>query len=186
MFARLTAGPVQVAAGNVVGIPCWPVASHPAPGTVLRPLAGPPRPLSQYLTTFHLLVVALDPYTNESAWILDTAGRVLETFASADCRVGWLVAADGDGCRSFLGPWADRFTTFADPDRDLIGQLALGRLPALVALAMDASVIGAAEGWNPTEWQRVTDELARIVRWKGPSLPAPGDPAPYQGTPARG
>ena len=153
---------------------------------MLRPINGPARPLSQFLTTFHLVLAVLDPYTSESAWIIDTAGRVLTTFSQADCRVGWLVAADADGCRSFLGPWALRFSTFADPDREMIKSLGLERLPALVHLGMDATVVASAEGWRPREWGAVTDEVARMVHWKGPNLPGPKDPAPYEGTPALG
>ena len=35
--------------------------------------------------------VALDPYTDESAWMLETAGRILKTFEQADVRVAFLV-----------------------------------------------------------------------------------------------
>jgi hypothetical protein len=162
------------------------VASSPPPDTVLRPINAPARPLSQYLTTFHLVMVVLDPFTNESAWILETAGRVLTTFSQADCRVAWLVASTPEECREFLGPWADRFLTFADPDRDAIKALGLERLPAIVHLGMDGSVIAAAEGWHPVTWQAVIDELAAVLQWKAPHLPAPGDPAPYVGSPALG
>lgn len=153
---------------------------------MLRPLNGPARPLSAYLGMFHLVLVVLDPYTNESAWILDAAGRVLETFIEADCRVAWLVAAPPEDCTQFLGPWGQQFTTFADPDRAVIKQLGLGRLPALVHLAQDATLVGVAEGWSPPAWRAITDELAVVLRWKGPNLPAPTDPAPYEGTPALG
>ena len=162
------------------------MASSPPPDTILRPINAPARPLSQYLTTFHLVMVVLDPFTNESAWILETAGRVLTTFSQADCRVGWLVAGSAEECREFLGPWADRFVTFADPDREAITGLGLERLPALVHLGMDASVVASAEGWHPATWQVVADELAQMLLWKGPRLPAPSDPAPYAGTPALG
>lgn len=162
------------------------MASSPPPDTILRPINGPPRPVSQYLTTFHLVIVALDPYTNESSWILETAGRVLMTFSPADCRVGWLVAASPEDCQAFLGPWAQRFSTFSDPDREMIKGLGLERLPALVHLGMDASLLASAEGWHPGQWRAVTDGLARMLSWKGPSLPAPKDPAPYEGTPALG
>ncbi len=153
---------------------------------MLRPINAPARPLAQYLTTFHLVLVVLDPFTNESAWILDTAGRLLTVFSQADCRVGWLVAGDADECREFLGPWAGRFLTFADPDREMIKSLELDRLPALVHLAMDGTLVASAEGWHPRAWQKVIDELARVLSWKAPVLPSPLDPAPYDGTPALG
>jgi hypothetical protein len=162
------------------------VASHPSPDTVLRPLTGPDRPLSQYLTMFHLVLVVIDPFTHESAWLLDTAVRVLNTFGQADCRVGFLVAGNADDCRAFLGPHAQRFLTFTDADRSIIRSLGLAYLPAVVHLGMDASVIDAAEGWRPSEWNRVTNGLARMLQWKGPNLPGPQDPAPFQGSPALG
>ena len=52
----------------------------------LTPLDGDPRSLGDYMTTFPLVPVVLDPYTNESAWILDTAHRVLTHFKGAGCR----------------------------------------------------------------------------------------------------
>ena len=162
------------------------MASNPAPDTVLRPLTGPARPLLQYLTTFQLVLVAIDPFTHESAWLLDTAARILGTFVQADCRVGWLVAGDPDECRAFLGPHADRFQTFSDADRELIKGMGLTRLPAFVHLGMDATVIDAAEGWDPPAWRRVSEGLARVLSWKGPHIPLPTDPAPFPGTPALG
>ena len=44
-----------------------------APGDLtLQTLRGPEAPLERWLTTFHLVLVALDPYTHESAWLLPT------------------------------------------------------------------------------------------------------------------
>ena len=50
---------------------------------MLQPLKGDARPLREWLTTFHLASVVIDPFTNESAWILETAARVLHQFADA-------------------------------------------------------------------------------------------------------
>src|SRR6188472_4393508 len=94
-----------------------------SPDLELAPLGGEARPLSEWVTNFHLALVVLDPYTNESAWLLETAGRVLRNFAQADCRVAWAVTAKPDDARRFLGPWAAEFLTFADPDRELVKAL---------------------------------------------------------------
>ena len=51
-------------------LPSHLVAKDPPADLVFTPLGAEPRPLSEWLTTFHLATVALDPYTNESAWIL--------------------------------------------------------------------------------------------------------------------
>jgi hypothetical protein len=162
------------------------VASNPPPDTILRPIQGKARPLSQFLTVFHLVLVVLDPFTNESAWIIETAGRILTEFIQSDCTVGWLVTGSPEECKAFLGPWAERFTTFSDPERTVVKSLGLESLPAIVHVGMDATVEAAAEGWHPREWAAVTDGVAHVVSWTGPYLPGPKDPAPYDGTPALG
>ena len=162
------------------------MATNPPPDLVLAPLVGKPRTVREWLTTFHLAFVALDPYTYESAWILETAGRILTTFEQADVRVAWVVTCDADEAQMFLGPWAREVLTFVDPDREVVKGFGLQRLPALVHLGMDLSIVNSAEGWDPHAWRKVTDVLARITAWLGPVIPAAGDPAPFEGTPALG
>jgi hypothetical protein len=162
------------------------VATDPPGDLRLTALGGEPRTLDGWLTTFHLVVAILDPYTYESAWLLETAGRILEEFRGADCRIAFVVAAEPDAAREFLGPWADQVLTFADPDRDLVKALGLNELPAFVHLRQDRSVAGAAEGWDPPEWKQVASQLAKEMSWSRPQIPAPGDPAPYAGSPALG
>ncbi len=162
------------------------MASDPPPDLVLTPLRGKPRTVGQLLTTFHLLIVALDPFTDESAWILGTATRILHVFGQADCRVAWLVTGTPAECRLFLGPHAEEIMTFTDPDRAAIKAFGLQRLPAILHVGMDAKVAASAEGWNPKEWQRVTDELALVTSWGAPKFPGPRDPGPFVGSPALG
>ena len=162
------------------------MATSPPPDLTLEPLTGNPRALEEWVTTFHLVVVALDPFTHESGWILPTAGRVMGNFSGADCRVGWLVCGTPEQARQFLGSWADRFLTFADPDREMVRGLELETLPAIVHLNHSLEVVGAAEGWDPKGWRSVAKGLARMMSWSKPTIPARGDPAPYAGTPAAG
>jgi hypothetical protein len=162
------------------------VAHDPSPDLVLAPIQGKSRTVEQMLTTFHLLFVVLDPFTNQSAWILPSAARILQTFEQADVRIAWLMAATPDECRQFLGPWARDIMTFADPDRVAIKDLGLERLPALVHLGMQGKVVAAAEGWHPAEWKAVTDQLAKTLSWQGPNFPTAKDPGPFEGSPARG
>ncbi len=152
----------------------------------LTPLNGEGRPLASWLTTFHLAAVVLDPFTFESSWLLETAGRVLENFRGADCRVAFVVTASADEAREFLGPWVDQMLTFADPDRELVKGLGLNELPAFVHLRQDGQVAGVAEGWDPSEWRDVASRLAKDMSWSRPLIPAVGDPAPYAGSPAAG
>jgi hypothetical protein len=130
-------------------------------------------------------MVALDPYTHESAWILETAGKILRHYQPADIRVSWLVTTDDDGCRQFLGPWEEEFLTFADPDRAAVTALGLERLPSLVHVRSDG-LLQTANGWDPTAWRAISEGLSPILHWSRPMIPGPGDPVPYAGTPVGG
>jgi len=151
---------------------------------MLTPLTGEPRQLEDWLTTFHLASVVLDPYTNESAWILETAARILRAFSGSDARVNFVLTCPVSEARSFLGPLADEFLVFCDPDRSFVKALGLGELPAFVFLRVDGTVQGAAEAWNATEWRKVADVIASTTAWSRPNLPVAGDPGPFHGTPA--
>jgi hypothetical protein len=152
----------------------------------LTPLNGEPTPLPQWLTTFQLVLVALDPFTAESAWLLPTVARILRVYDQADCRVALLVTCTAEEARQFLGPYALEFLTFVDPDRAVVKGLDLERLPAIVNIRQDLSIAGSGEGWNPDEWRVVTDGLSKAMSWSRPVIPGPRDPAPYEGTPALG
>jgi len=165
-------------------LPSAAVATAPDPELELEHLSGEARPLSDWLTTFPLVLAVIDPYTHESAWILKTIARIFEGFRGADCRVAWLVTADRDGTKQFLGPMADDFLTYIDPGRVMVKSLQLSVLPALVVLRQDGSLLGAAEGWNPATWRPLAEELAQFTSWSKPTIPVKGDPVAYPGTPA--
>jgi hypothetical protein len=153
---------------------------------ILTPLRGEPRSVAGWLTTFQLAVVVIDPFTNESAWLLETAGRILTHFTGADCRVAFLVTGTPDEAREFLGPWADKVLTFSDPDRAAVKALGLNELPAFVQVRGDRQVVASAQGWDPAEWRAVANALAKNMSWSAPLIPAEGDPTPYAGSPAAG
>lgn len=159
------------------------VATLPA-DLVLHPLGGNDRTLDEQLKLFHLVAVVLDPYTYESSWILDTANRILTGFTNADCRTAWVVAADPEGTREFLGELADQHLVFCDPDREFIAATGVTELPAFVVIDLARTLVGAAGGWNPQEWQPIAEELAREMSWTSPAIIRTGDPAPFEGTPA--
>ena len=48
--------------------------------------SGEEQSLSQWLTTFNLLAVVIDPYTHQSGWILPTADRLFNHYSEADIR----------------------------------------------------------------------------------------------------
>jgi hypothetical protein len=155
------------------------VASTVSTDVVLTPLTGKGRTLEEWLTTFHLAVVALDPFTNEGAWILPIATRVLSHFSQADVRVALLLPATPDECRMFLGPIVNTLLTFADPDRSAINALGFERLPTFAHIAMDGSIEGKSEGWHPAQWQAICDNLARVTSWSSPVVERDGDPGSF-------
>ncbi|MFM7063266.1 MAG: hypothetical protein ACKO04_07210 [Actinomycetes bacterium] len=152
----------------------------------LQPLGGEPRTAAEQVNLFQLVVVAIDPYTNQSAWLLETAGRLLTEFSGADCRVAFLVTAPEEDARAFLGPWVDRVMVFCDPDRTAVAGLGIEQIPALVHVGHDLTVVGSAEGWDAETWRPVLDNLAAMMSWSRPALPRPGDPGAFAGTPAAG
>jgi hypothetical protein len=162
------------------------VPTDPPADLSLAPINGEARTIDEWLKTFQLAVVVLDPYTNESSWLLETAGRILTHFTGADCRVAFVVTASADEARQFLGPWADRLLTFADPDRAAVRALGLNEVPAFVQIRNDRTVVASAEGWDPMEWRAVADSLAKAMSWSAPLIPEAGDPSPYAGSAAAG
>ena len=153
---------------------------------VLSPLGREPRTISEWTTMFHLAIVVLDPYTYESSWILDTATRVLRTYAGADCRVAFLATADDVDTRTFLGPLVDEFLCLYDPERLAVKAFGLERLPAFVHVNQSHAIEAVAEGWNPDEWRAVAENLTQRMSWGKPVIPGPNDPAPFEGSPALG
>ncbi|MDJ0769131.1 MAG: hypothetical protein QNJ12_10065 [Ilumatobacter sp.] len=152
----------------------------------LAPLDGQPRDLEEWLTTFHLASVVLDPYTNESSWLLKTAVRILEELRGSHARVNFIVTARAEDTRTFLGPLADEFLVFCDPDRSVVTAMGLTQLPAFVFIRVDAEAVAIAEGWNADEWREVAEAVAATTSWRAPTIPAPGDPGPFAGSPALG
>lgn len=148
----------------------------------LTPLDGESRSLSEWLTTFPLVPVVIDPYTHESAWILDTAHRILTAYKGADCRPCWIVAASAADAKQFLGPYADEFLTFADPDRAALKGWGIEAAPAFALVRQDGNVVAKAEGWDPESWREVAEAIDSQTKWSRPQLPADGDPAPFAGT----
>lgn len=168
------------------GLSLRPVSTKVPLDLTLTALDDEERTLDDWLTTFQMAAVVLDPYTHESAWILDTARRILAHFRGADSRVAFIVAGTVDEARQFLGPITKEFMTLADPDRSVVTALGVEHLPAFVHLRQDGTVIAAAGGWDPAAWRAVADAVAARNSWSAPLVPGPGDPAAYPGSPVAG
>ncbi len=159
------------------------MATDPPPDLVLSTLNGRSHAVREWLTTFHLLFVAVDPANVRSRWIVPTAARVLFEYEQADCRVAWLVAGDAADARKLLGRWATDIMTFVDPELTAIKGFGIQTLPAIVHVGMDLTVVNAVEGWEPMAWRELTTELSRRMSWSRPHIPVPGDPGAFEGSP---
>lgn len=162
------------------------MATDPPADLTLAPINGEPQTIAHWVTTFQLAAVVVDPFTNESSWILDAAGRILHHFREADCRAAFIVTGTPDEARQFLGPWAESVLTFADPDRAVVKAFGLNELPAFLQVRGDLHVPAAAEGWDPQQWREVADSLAKDMSWSVPLIPEVDDPSPYAGSAAAG
>lgn len=152
----------------------------------LHPLGGQTVSLADQTQLFHLVAVVLDPYENESAWMLKTAARILHELSDADCRVAWIVTSNEEDARTFLGPHADNVLTFCDPDRDVVKALDISEIPALIHVGTNQELVGLANGWNAETWKPITNNLAEVLSWNRPGYPKPNDPGPFAGSPALG
>lgn len=149
----------------------------------LSPLTGDARPISEWTTNFHLAIVALDPFTNESSWIIDTALRILRNYSEADVRIALLVTAAEAEVRDYVGPLASEILVFADPHRSAVKAFGLDTLPAFVHINQAHQVEACAQGWNPAEWAAVAANLSARMDWTVPQIPDAGDPSAFAGTP---
>jgi len=156
------------------------------PELTLTAVGGETRTIGEWTTTFQLLTVIIDPYTQESAWLLETAGRFLEHFREAAVRCTWTVTADEEDAKRFLGPWADRFLVHCDADRSFVKELGIERTPAVGYIRQDRAIIATTEGWNPREWEQLGALVGQVTSWSVPKLPGPADPGDFEGAPAQG
>jgi hypothetical protein len=145
------------------------VAQNPDPNLALSNMKGVTRSLDDWATTFNLAIVLLPARAEASAWNI-VIDRIYRTLGDSDVRTCICVASTPAITRRIIGDLADRYLTFCDPDHALASSLGLERLPAIVHLRQDTTLVDAAQGWSVTEWQRVVDEIARHVHWTAPIL----------------
>lgn len=158
------------------------MAQNPDPQLTLTSVTGVARTLDDWATVFNLAIVIL-PGRREAEGFVPVVDRMFATFGDSDVRTIVCVSAPPAIARRILGDAADRWLVFCDPDETLAGSLGLERLPAFVHLRQDTTLVSAAQGWSPREWQRVADEIARTQHWTSPLVAGKGDPPPSPGWP---
>jgi hypothetical protein len=158
------------------------VAKNPDPSLKLTTRKGVTRTLDDWATMFHLALIVL-PARSEASHFVPIARRVFSVFGDADCTTAFVVTGPAAVADRLLGPIEEEDVAFLDPDLELVSSLGLERLPAFVHLRQDTTLVDAAEGWQPAEWKRVAQELAKSMAWNMPEVTGPGDPRPFVGWP---
>jgi hypothetical protein len=161
-------------------LPSAPVAQDPDPTVELTTLRGVTRTLDNWTTNFHLALIVL-PGRPEASPYVRVGRRIADVFGGSDTRAAFLVVGAERSARRVLGPVAERYLVFLDPDGLVVKSLGLVRVPAFVHVRLDATLAGAAEGWDPAKWDDVAGGLAKAMAWTKPLIPAPGDPRPFEG-----
>jgi hypothetical protein len=160
----------------------FPVAKNPDPLLPITSYAGRTRTLDDWATVFNLAVVVL-PDRPEGAGFVPIIDRIFGTFGDSDVRTIICVPTTPSIARRIVGSKIDEWLVWCDPERAFVDSLGLERLPAFVHLRQDTTLVNCAQGWSPTEWQKVANELARHEHWSSPIVSGPGDPSPTPGWP---
>lgn len=158
------------------------MAKNPDPLLAITSYAGTTRTLDDWATVFNLAILVL-PDRPEGTQFLGIVERIFGTFGDSDVRTIVCVPTTPAIAKRILGDAIDNWLVWCDPDKTFVGSLGLERLPAFVHLRQDTSLVSAAQGWAPSEWQKVADELAKHEHWSSPIVSGKGDPLPTPGWP---
>ena len=101
-------------------------------------------------------------------------------------RVNFVVTADADGAKAFLGPLTESSSSTATRTGRSCAPSGSPQLPAFVFIRLDGTLQASAEGWDAAEWREVAEQIATTTAWISPTIPVAGDPGPFHGTPALG
>lgn len=158
------------------------MAQNPDPRVQLTSYKGVTRTLDDWATVFNLAIVVLPPLP-EATGFVPVIERIFATFGDSDVRTIVCVPTTTAITKRILGDALDKWLVWCDPDAVFANSLGLERLPAFVHLRQDTTLVSAAQGWSPSEWQKVADEIARKEHWTSPVVAGRGDPAPTPGWP---
>ena len=148
------------------------MTKNPDPSLVLTTMTNKSRPLDDWVTVFHLVLVCL-PGRPEAAPYAAPGRELLRVFRGADCHAGFLVHGSARQAQRVLGPSIDEQLVFLDEEGEFVKSAGLARLPAYVELGLDCSIVNAVEGWDPHEWTVAAKELARVMSWSYPVFSSP-------------
>jgi hypothetical protein len=158
------------------------MAGNPNPQLPITSYRGVTRTLDDWATVFNLAIVVL-PDRPEGAQFVPVIERIFATFGDSDVKTIVCVPSTPSIAKRIVGDAINDWLVWCDADRAFVNSLGLERLPAFVHLRQDTTLVTAAQGWSPSEWQRVADEIATLQHWTSPVVTGRGDPAPTPGWP---
>ncbi|HTL85671.1 MAG TPA: hypothetical protein VL856_10840 [Acidimicrobiia bacterium] len=158
------------------------MAQNPNPQLQITSYKGVTRTLDDWATVFNLAIIVV-PDRPEGSQFVPVIERIFATFGESDARTIVCVPTTAAIAKRILGDAVDQWLVWCDADRAFVESLGLDRLPAFVHLRQDTTLVTAAQGWSPTEWQRVADQIAKHEHWTSPVVTGRGDPAPTPGWP---
>ena len=158
------------------------MAQNPNPVLPITSYTGVTRTLDDWATVFNILLIVVPDRPEGSAFV-PIIDRIFRTFGDSDVRTVVCVPSTPTIAKRILGDGVDRWLVWCDPDRALVDSLGLERLPAFLLLRQDTQLVTSAQGWSPSEWQRVANEIARKEHWSTPIVTGRGDPSPTPGWP---
>ncbi len=126
------------------------------------------RTLDDWATVFNLAIVVLPDRPEGATLPPGRSNASSPRSATATCAPIVCVPSTPAITKRILGDAVDKWLVWCDPDEAFVDSLGLERLPAFVHLRQDTSLVAAAQGWSPTEWQKVADEIARHEHWTSP------------------
>jgi hypothetical protein len=158
------------------------MAQNPNPQLPITSYTGVTRTVDDWATVFNLAIIVL-PARPEAVAFVPVVERIFATFGDSDVRTIACIPSTAPIAKRILGAHVDEWLVWCDADQGLVTSLGLERLPAFVHLRLDTTLVTAAQGWSPTEWQRVADAIAKHEHWTSPVVSGRGDPAPTPGWP---
>ena len=159
------------------------MAQNPNPLLPITSYTGVTRTLDDWATVFNIALIVLPDRPGGRRRSSRSSTASSRRSATATCARSCACRRRKAITKRILGDAVDRWLTWCDPDRALVDSLGLERLPAFLMLRQDTQLVTAAQGWSPTEWQRVAHEIARKEHWTTPIVAGRGDPAPTPGWP---
>ena len=155
---------------------------NPDPLLKLSTHTGVVRTLDDWSTMFHLVLVILPDRPEAAEWV-PVGDRIFQVLGDADCRTAFVVPSTPAIAERILGTDERINMTFVDPDKELVGSLGITHLPAFVHLRQDTTVAAGCEGWDPSAWQQVANEIGKAMSWSVPELATLRQPARTDGYP---